>query len=235
LREIPVARRDWPQALFWAALLLLSAPIGVYALRYWSGDPALLPYELRVNFLHNPPAFVLHTTFGGLALLLAPWQFVGRLRRTYPHVHRWAGRCYVGCVAISGAAAYPVALGTVAGPIAAAGFSLMATAWLATTLLAWRAARQRRFAAHRRWMVRSFALSLSAVTLRVALLVPLQSSLDFMPIYRLTSWASWIVNLLLAELWLRLGAARPAQLVTAGAPQVAGGEVTRSQTSTGRL
>ena len=47
-----------------------SVPIGVYALRYWSGDPALLPYELRVNLLHNPPAFILHNSFGGLAVQL---------------------------------------------------------------------------------------------------------------------------------------------------------------------
>jgi hypothetical protein len=65
-------RRDWPRALLWAALLLLSVPIGAYALRYWSGDPALLRHELRLNLLHNPPAFMLHTSFGGLALLLAP-------------------------------------------------------------------------------------------------------------------------------------------------------------------
>ena len=211
---------------------MVSVPIGVYALRYWSGDPALLPYDLRVNLLHNPPAFILHTSFAGLALLLAPWQFVGGLRRNYPLVHRWAGRAYVGCVVISGVAAYPVALGTTAGPIATAGFTLMATAWLATTLVAWRAVRRHRYAAHRRWMIRSFALALSAVTLRIALLVPMQLELDFMPIYRVTSWASWTLNLLLAELWLR--ATAPRQLVTAGLPQPAAGVATLSHTSTER-
>lgn len=211
-----------------------SLPIGLYALRYWSGDPALLPYELRVNLLHNPPAFILHTSFGGLALLLAPWQFVGWLRRKHPRVHRWAGRAYVGCALISGVAAYPVAFGTIAGPIASVGFALMATAWLGTTLIAWRAARQRRFAAHRRWMIRSFALALSAVTLRVALVVPVLMQLDFLPLYRVTSWASWIVNLLLAELWLRWTAESPAQLVSAGRSQGAAGGATRSHTSNGR-
>src|SRR5207247_10609055 len=126
----------------------------------------------------NRPAFILHASLGGLALLLAPWQFVGWLRRKHPRVHRWAGRGYVGCALISGVAAYPVAFGTTAGPIASAGFALMATAWLGTTLVAWRAVRQRRYAAHRRWMIRSFALALSAVTLRIALLVPVQLQLD---------------------------------------------------------
>jgi len=213
---------------------VLSVPIGVYALHYWSGDPALLPYELRVNLLHNPPAFILHTSFGGLALLLAPWQFVGWLRRKRPGVHRWVGRAYLGCVLISGVAAYPVALGTIAGPIASAGFALMATAWLGTTLIAWRAVRQRRYAAHRRWMIRSFALAMSAVTLRVALLVPIQLQLDFLPIYRVTSWASWLVNLMLAELWLRVTAAPSAQLVAAVPSQGLAGGATRSHTSNAR-
>jgi len=215
-------------------LLVPAVPIGVYALRYWSGDPALLPYELRVNLLHNPPALILHTSFGGLALLLAPWQFVGWVRRRHPRVHRWIGRAYVGCALISGLAAYPVALGTIAGPIASAGFALMATAWLGTTLVAWRAVRQRRYAAHRRWMIRSFALALSAVTLRIALLVPMQLQLDFMPVYRVTSWASWILNLLLAELWLRSTAASPAQLVATAPLQGAAGGPTRSHTSNER-
>ena len=82
------ALKPWPAASLWAALLVLSAPVGVYALRYWSGDPALLPFELRLNMLHNPPAFILHTSFGGLALLLAPWQFVARLRQRKPQLHR---------------------------------------------------------------------------------------------------------------------------------------------------
>jgi Predicted membrane protein (DUF2306) len=203
----------------------------VYALRYWSGDPALLPFELRVNLLHNPPAFVLHTTFGGLALLLAPWQFVSRLRQRWPRVQRWIGRVYVGCCLISGSAAYPVAFGTIAGPIATAGFSLMATAWLVTTAVAFGAAWRRKFALHRRWMVRSFALSLSAVTLRVALLIPIYWPVPFMPFYRSTAWLSWSVNLLLAELWLRWADRRPrAQLVSAGTQGLAGAG-TRAQTS----
>ena len=83
-------------------------------------------------------------------------------------------------------------------------------------------------------MIRSFALALSAVTLRLALLVPIELQLNFMPIYRVTSWASWIVNLLLAELWLRVTAASPVQLVATAPSQAAAGGATRSQTSIGR-
>ncbi len=163
---LPARARDWPSALLWLALLAPATLIGGYALRYVNFDPTPLPYELRVNMQHAPIPFVLHTTFGGLALLLGPLQFV--TRRRYPQAHRWMGRLYILCCLISGLAAYPVALGTLAGPVAAAGFASMATAWLATTLVAFAAIRRGRVALHRRWMVLSFALTLSAVTLRVS-------------------------------------------------------------------
>src|SRR5258708_26229959 len=122
------SRKEWPHRLLWAGLVLVSAPIGLYALRYWSGDPALLPFELRVNLLHNPPAFILHTTLGVLALLLPPWQFVSRLRQRWPRLHRSIGRVYIGCLLISGPAPDPVAFGTLAGPVATPGVIPVASA-----------------------------------------------------------------------------------------------------------
>jgi len=194
-----------PRAILWLILLVPALAIGGFALRLVTANPALVPYELRVNLLHAPVPFVLHTSFGGLAMLLGPWQFVAEIRQLWPALHRWAGRLYVGCCLISGLAAYPVAFGTIAGPVAAAGFAAMATAWLGATLLAWQAIRARRIAAHRRWMIRSFALTLSAVTLRFLLLLPLAwpNAVAFMTFYSGTAWASWILNLTLAELYLR--------------------------------
>ncbi len=202
---IALMPRPIAPALLWLALLVPGLAIGSFALRLITGDPAQVPYELRVNLLHAPVAFVLHTTFGGLAMLLAPWQLLPGLRRRWPGLHRWGGRLYVGCCLISGIAAYPVAFGTIAGPVAAAGFAAMATAWLGATGLAWQAILARRVADHRRWMIRSFALTFSAVTLRLLVLIPLgwPEMMPFFTFYSGTAWASWILNLGLAELYLR--------------------------------
>jgi uncharacterized membrane protein len=200
----------------WLGLLVLAVLVGGVALRYADGDPAALPHELRDNLLANPIAFPLHTTFGGLAMLLGPWQLVAGLRRRWPAAHRWAGRAYVVCCLVSGVTAYPVAFSSFAGPIAAAGFSVMATAWLAATLVAVLAIRRGQVAAHRRWMIRSFALTLSALTLRVVLALPQiwpwLDQIDYLLLYRSSTWFSWSCNLALAELWLRVaGAARRPQ------------------------
>lgn len=195
-----------------ALLLVPVLAIGGFALRLVTGDPALVPYELRINLEQNRIPFILHTSFGGIAMLVGIWQFSAWLRNRHSALHRWMGRAYVFCCLIAGLAAYPIAFGTSGGPWAAAGFAVMATLWLGATFYAYRAIRRGRVAAHRHWMVRSYALTLSAVTLRALLLIPIFWPVDFTWFYAFSAWASWIVNALLAELWLRFARKRAGQL-----------------------
>ena len=59
-------------------------------------------------------------------------------------------------------------------------------------------------APHRRWMWRSIALTVSAVTLRLILGVGLGAlHLPFPPVYLLAAWGSWTFNLTVCELLLR--------------------------------
>ena len=52
-------------------------------------------------------------------------------------------------------------------------------------------------------MVRSFALTFAAVTLRLYLGVSGASGVPFAVAYPLIAWACWVPNLVVAELWLR--------------------------------
>ena len=81
-------------------------------------------------------------------------------------------------------------------------FALLALAWLASGLLAYVAARQRDFAAHRRWMIRNFALSFAAITLRLYLPPVFVFGLPFAPAYALIAWLCWVPNLLFAQWWI---------------------------------
>jgi hypothetical protein len=71
--------------------------------------------------------------------------------------------------------------------------------WLFTGWRAYRAARAGAFAAHRAWMVRNFALTFAAVTLRIY--VPLSAALgiEFAVAYPFITWLCWVPNLLLAQ------------------------------------
>jgi hypothetical protein len=62
---------------------------------------------------------------------------------------------------------------------------------------------QRRFVDHRAWMIRSFALTFAAVTLRLYLPLAAVLSLDFVDAYRAISFLAWVPNLVVVELYLR--------------------------------
>jgi hypothetical protein len=62
---------------------------------------------------------------------------------------------------------------------------------------------QRRFVEHRAWMIRSFALTFAAVTLRIYLPILEQLPVPFEDGYRAISFLCWVPNLLAAELYLR--------------------------------
>ena len=69
-----------------------------------------------------------------------------------------------------------------------------------TTAMAWTSAVRRDFVAHERWMIRSFALTLAAVTLRLYLPIAPVLGYPFMPAYVAISWLCWVPNLIVAEL-----------------------------------
>lgn len=187
----------------WRALVaLLTVEIAIVsALRYFAGlEPP--PPPIAANAFARP-FLVLHVAGGVAALLAGPLQFVRRIRARRPAFHRAAGRIYcLGC-AIGAPAGLVLALGTTSGPVAGAGFGVQALLWALFTWLGYRAAVERRFADHREWMLRSFALTAAAITLRLMLPAALFAGLDFAPAYRVIAWLAWTVNLAAVEYHIR--------------------------------
>lgn len=200
------SRKRW---LGWSVNALLCLVIGLASYRYLVGAGPI-PEVIAANTFRMP-WLALHATCAATALIIAPIQLLPAVRRRTPRVHRYLGRVYaIGCL-LGSASGLVLALGSAAGPLATLGFGSLALAWFATTSLAWRAALARDFARHRAWMIRSFALTNAAVTLRLYLtLLPLLP-VAFISGYRAISFLCWVPNLLVAELYLRQrAAARPA-------------------------
>lgn len=143
--------------------------------------------------------------FGAVfALALGPFQFSSRLRRARPRLHRWCGRVYLGAgVLVGGLAGLFIAFHAFGGPVARLGFACLALAWLYTGLRAWRAVRGRDLASHRRWMIRNFALTFAAVTLRLWLPASVVSGAPFAIAYAAVAWLCWLPSLAVAELLVR--------------------------------
>jgi uncharacterized membrane protein len=150
-------------------------------------------------------AFFTHVYSTLLVLPAGFVQFSPGLRRQCPAWHRRVGWLYM--LAVLGPAGVS---GFVMGLVANGGFSsqlaftLLALLWWLFTWKALQTARNKNFSAHRVWMIRSFALALSAITLRAwkPLLVWLFHPHP-MDVYRLVAWMGWVLNLLVAE-WIIL-------------------------------
>lgn len=183
--------------------VLLSAGVALVSYRYLL--PGMPVPDVIVGNAFRLPWLVVHAASASTALLVGPWQFWSRLRTRRPGVHRVMGRIYVAACLAGGATGFVLALGASTGPVSTAGFGLLAIAWTYSTAMAWRLAVRRQFAAHRRWMIRSFALTFAAVTLRIYSPVATALPIPFEDSYRAISFLCWVPNLLVAEAWLRRG------------------------------
>ena len=184
---------------------------------YLSLDPdrSRVPQPAALGVAHYW-TLVPHVLFGSIALVTAVLQIWPWFRRRYPAGHRRLGRLYVfGGVLPAGLTALVVGAFSPFGPIARASNVLLAVVWLACTLTGWRMARQRRFAEHRRWMIRSFALTASIITNRIwgviwgISLAPHIGTtfhgdevLFSWVVSALAAWLGWTLPLLAAEWWL---------------------------------
>ena len=188
----------------WAGLLvaILAFAVAAFSLRYLLPNSPAAPLVVS----RNPfavPWLAVHATLAALALAVGPLQFWAPVRQR--GWHRVLGRVYVGCCLLSAPAGLLLAFGATTGPVSTAGFGSLAVVWFATTLVGYKAALDRRFEVHRGWMVRSYALTFAAVTLRLYLGVVLATHMDFDTAYRAISFLAWVPNLVVVELLLRRG------------------------------
>ena len=159
-----------------------------------------------VNFPAWQWAFKIHVACSGLVLLAGFTQFFASLRSRYPAWHRRFGWLYItGVLLLAAPSGFILALYAAGGLITQICFVLLTVLWVFSTALALRYAIARRWLLHRDWMIRSFALSLSALSLRtwkMALyqLVPYAEWLTPKLIYQLEAWLGWVINLIIAEL-----------------------------------
>jgi uncharacterized membrane protein len=184
----------------------LAIVIGGVSYRYFVFGLAGAPSNIADNRFAATGALVAHAGIASTALILGALQFFPRFRARWPAWHRRAGTVYVLCCLLGGAAGLLLAFGASSGPIAGFGFGLLAVCWIGATTQAWRLARARDIVRHRQWMVRSYALTFAAVTLRLYLPLAIMAHLDVINAYRAIAWLCWVPNLVVAELWLRRGA-----------------------------
>lgn len=156
-----------------------------------------------VGMLHYRVAFFVHV-FTAIAVLPAGLtQFSKYIRKHHRNLHRGAGYIYAGAVLLlAGPSGFVIGIYANGGISSQIAFCLLAILWVYFTFKAIATIRKRKTAEHLRWMIRSFALALSAITLRawkfaiIAIWHPRP-----MDAYQIVAWLGWVLNLAVAE-WI---------------------------------
>lgn len=172
---------------------------------YWSFRPDINFLQVKqdvVNYIPWRTIFYFHIFAGMLSIAIGPFQFLKFIRDKFRLIHRSLGKIYVGVILLIGApSGLYMAFFAEGGMWSSLGFTAMSFLWFITTYVAYKKVREKDFAAHEQWMIRSYAVTFSAVTLR--LWVPFLSVVVGMGhelVIVLTAWISWLLNLLFAEL-----------------------------------
>lgn len=209
------------QALtFLAALLVLKVTAAVVL-----GYRNYFPPDFNADFLRGREGyffagyqwpFYAHIASGPVSLVLGTILVSERFRTRFPHWHRYLGRIQVACILLLvSPSGMWMAYYAQAGAVAGVSFALLAMLTAICASLGWRAAMQRRFAVHRRWMSRCYLLLCSAVVLRMLGGLATVSSVSAPWFDPLASWACWIAPLAAYELSLRTNRRQSGSVVVA--------------------
>jgi hypothetical protein len=194
--------------IFWGVVTFLAIYLSISTFEY-------LSFRTDINFLLQKKAFIkdiwwmsafyMHVMGSLVCLGIAPFLFLPTFRKNYLDLHKQLGKAYIFCVLCVGApSGLYMAFFANGGRLAQIGFTLLSILWIFITYTAYQKIIEKNIIAHKIWMIRSFALTFSAVMLRIW--VPLLSYYYEMPhgtTIWVTAWLSWIPNILVAELIIR--------------------------------
>jgi uncharacterized membrane protein len=171
----PARTRKWLAP----ALTVVVVAFLAYSLPpYFTGDT-----RVPSTFALHYPLLVAHVMFASIAMVTAVAQIWPGTLTKRRVLHRRVGRVYVSTAIPAAACAMVIGAATPFGPFLAVSNVVLASMWLWFTINGYFAARQRRFAQHRRHMILSATLALSIITNRiwtpilVIAFLPLQDSM----------------------------------------------------------
>lgn len=190
--------------VFWVPTIFLSLLLVWNTIPYFTFDlnmPFLAERAVLVEKAVWKICFYLHISAGALCITSSLIQFSSWIMRKRKKIHVISGKIYVFVVLLIGA---PTGLYMTyfakGGYAERAAFLAMAVFWFFTTYKGFvTAARDKNFVAHKHWMIRSYAMALTAVTFRIYHILFDEVGMDKFDNYSVSLWISIIGNWLIAE------------------------------------
>lgn len=169
-------------------------------------NPSTFLKPKQAFFFIYLPALYTHIFTSGLILGIGLLGFSQWIRTQHLKWHQRLGKVYVGLIlALSAPSALIMAIYAQGGLSIKSCFILLSILWWWFTWQAWTTILKKNILAHQSFMLRSYALTLSAVTLRwYSFLLGYFFNWYNLESYLWIAWLSWVPNLIVAELWIRV-------------------------------
>src|SRR5688572_22756465 len=191
--------------LFWLPVITFSLLLVYNTLPYFSFNKGFSFIEERALLFQNSiynTSFYIHILAGMLCIVAALIQFSRVILKKAKAIHRWSGRVYVFVVLFLGAPTGLYMSFFAKGSFwERALFMFMAIFWFLTTLRGLQEILNKNMLAHKIWMIRSYAMAMTAVTFRVYHLIFYLLDWNHLENYEISLWISVIGNMLAAE-WI---------------------------------
>ncbi len=191
------------QMLFWIPVIAFSLLLIYNTLPYFSFSKEFDFIEERSflfqsNFYNT--CFYIHIAAGALCIGTSLIQFSRYILKKSKAIHRVSGKIYVFVVLFLGAPTGLYMSFFAKGSFwERALFMFMAGWWFITTLYGLTTIHKRNIVAHKVWMIRSYAMAMTAVTFRVYHIIFYMLDWGHLENYELSLWISVIGNMLFAE------------------------------------
>ncbi|MEO7978190.1 DUF2306 domain-containing protein [Flavobacterium sp.] len=164
--------------------------------------------QIKQTEVHKIPSyltlFYIHVYSAIFVLLAGFTQFSNFILKKYPAIHRNIGKLYVIIIVfLSAPSGLFIGIFANGGFFSKVSFVTLSILWFYCTLKGFLHIKNKNIALHKAYMLRSFTLTFSAITLRfwkVILVYLFQPSP--MDLYQIIAWLGWIPNLLIIECYL---------------------------------
>ena len=194
------------QMLFWVPVAGFSLLLVYNTLPYFSFSKDFSFIQER-SFLFQSniynASFYIHIFAGMLCITTALIQFSRYILKKTKAVHRWSGKVYVFVVLFLAAPTGLYMSFFAKGSFwERALFMFMAVFWFISTFYGLTSIHKKNVLAHKIWMMRSYAMAMTAVTFRVYHIVFYLVGWGHLENYEISLWISVIGNMLFAEYFI---------------------------------
>ncbi|MBX9783323.1 MAG: DUF2306 domain-containing protein [Chitinophagaceae bacterium] len=192
--------------LFWVPVVFFSLLLVRNTIPYYNFSQSFSFIEERALLFAKPVyywSFYLHIGAGMFCITASLVQFSTYILKRRRKIHIWSGKIYVFVVLLIGAPTGLYMSFFAKGSFwERALFMFMAIFWFLTTWWGLKTIKEKNVLAHKIWMIRSYAMAMTAVTFRIYHIVFYVLDWNHLKNYEISLWISVLGNMLIAEYFI---------------------------------